>query len=134
MGALIRVLPRLAHAHTPACSCPLRLEERCRDLKRGLDERDARWHEVLLSRLTPLLPGSHVEAAKDASLVLKPHLKPRMSRCQRLGAFAFGGESEKSGKDLKGCLLAYVRSPRGKENVELQRQLEAWSWLGLGVL
>ncbi|CAE7711479.1 unnamed protein product [Symbiodinium sp. CCMP2456] len=51
--------------------------ERCRDLKRGLDERDARWHE----------------AAKDASLVLKPHLKPRMS-------------------------------PRGKENVELQRQLE----------
>ncbi|CAE7688149.1 unnamed protein product [Symbiodinium necroappetens] len=52
-------------------------EERCRDLKRGLDERDARWHE----------------AAKDASLVLKPHLKPRMS-------------------------------PRGKENVELQRQLE----------
>mmetsp|Transcript_129469 Transcript_129469/g.182539 ORF Transcript_129469/g.182539 Transcript_129469/m.182539 type:complete len:474 (+) Transcript_129469:81-1502(+) len=52
-------------------------EERCRDLKRGLDERDARWHE----------------AAKDASLVLKPHLKQRMS-------------------------------PRGKENVELQRQLE----------
>ncbi|CAE7402826.1 unnamed protein product [Symbiodinium natans] len=52
-------------------------EERCRELKRCLDERDARWHE----------------AAKDASVVLKPHLKPRLS-------------------------------PRGKENVELQRQLE----------
>jgi len=53
-------------------------EDRCRELKRSLDERDARWHE----------------AAKDASVVLKPHLKPRLS-------------------------------PRGgKENVELQKQLE----------
>jgi len=52
-------------------------EERCRDLKRGLDERDARWQE----------------ASKDATVILKPHLKPRLS-------------------------------PRGKENVELQRQLE----------
>ena len=46
-------------------------------MKRSLDERDARWHE----------------AAKDATVILKPHLKPRLS-------------------------------PRGKENMELQRQLE----------
>jgi len=52
-------------------------EDRCKELKRNLDERDARWHE----------------AAKDATVILKPHLKPRLS-------------------------------PRGKENMELQRQLE----------
>lgn len=52
-------------------------EDRCKELKRNLDERDARWHE----------------AAKDATVILKPHLKPRLS-------------------------------PRGKENLELQRQLE----------
>ncbi|CAK9093601.1 unnamed protein product [Durusdinium trenchii] len=38
-------------------------EDRHRDLKRSLDERDARWHE----------------AAKDATMILKPHLKPRLS-------------------------------------------------------
>ena len=48
-----------------------------KELKRSLEERDARWHE----------------AAKDATVILKPHLKPRLS-------------------------------PRGKENMELQRQLE----------
>eukprot|EP00913_Durusdinium_trenchii_P009372 g8808.t1 len=37
-------------------------EDRHRDLKRSLDERDARWHE----------------AAKDATMILKPHLKPRL--------------------------------------------------------
>eukprot|EP00438_Fugacium_kawagutii_P024564 Skav223344 [mRNA] locus=scaffold200:311462:314769:+ [translate_table: standard] len=62
------------------CGCEVKLkaeEDRCKELKRNLDERDARWHE----------------AAKDATVILKPHLKPRLS-------------------------------PRGKENMELQRQLE----------
>ena len=52
------------------------------------------WVEIhcCFGRMGDIPTGWH-EAAKDATVILKPHLKPRLS-------------------------------PRGKENLELQRQLE----------
>ena len=89
-----------------------------------------------LCSATPLAPSSHVEAAKDASLVLKPHLKQRMSAARDWGLGACAVEERvKDGRGIKIKGGEWARFCT-REVTPRQRECRAaaaagGSWLGL---